>query len=142
MESEPSAPKPAPAPAANGDGDLWGQLLDHYKGRLPVQYRVFLNMATGVFQDDTLTVLCQNDFVKDSLDNQSVLSVLREVSTDHVGRPVTVALTVGSASKKPSGGKSAGNGGGVPATAPSSGSHDALDDLMSKGMNLENFKIK
>lgn len=139
VESEPPAPKPAPAPTVSGDGDLWGQLLDHYKGRLPVQYRVFLNMATGVFQDDTLTVLCQNDFVKDSLDNQSVLSVLREVTTAELGRPVTVTLTVGSAPRKPVGSKPTGS---APAEAPASGSHDALDDLMNKGMNLENFKIK
>ena len=143
-ESEPiaPAPKPIPAPAVSGDGDLWGQLLDHYKGRLPVQYRVFLNMATGVFRDDTLTILCQNDFVKDSLDNQSVLSVLREVTANHVGHPVTVELTVGSAPKKPADDKPTGNGGGAATSAPSSGSHDALDDLMNKGMNLENFKIK
>lgn len=139
-EAPPAESAPvAPAPAVSGDGDLWSQLLDHYKGRLPVQYRVFLNMATGVFQGDTLTVLCQNDFVKDSLDNQSVLSVLREVTAAELGRPVTVALTVGNAPRKPAGGKPVSS---ASAETPASGSHDALDDLMSKGMNLENFKIK
>ena len=144
VEKEPaaSAPEPALAPAANGDGDLWGKLLDHYKGRLPVQYRVFLNMATGVFRDDKLTVMCQNDFVRDSLDNQTVLSVLREVTTAELGRPVTVEMTVGSAPRKPAGGKPSGNGGSAPAAPSSPSGHDALDALAQKGMELNNFKIK
>ena len=102
-----SAPKPAPkvprrsapadpAPSAPvGDSRLWTQLLDQFKGRLPVNHRVFLNMASGTVEGDCLTVHCRNDFVRDSLNNRTVLAVLEEVTSAAVGSPVRVMLTVG-----------------------------------------------
>ena len=102
-----SAPKPAPkaprrsAPAAPapsapaGDSRLWTQLLDQFKGRLPVNHRVFLNMASGTVEGDCLTVHCRNDFVRDSLNNRTVLAVLEEVTSAAVGSPVRVMLAVG-----------------------------------------------
>lgn len=103
----PSAPKPAPkaprrpapadpAPSAPaGDSRLWTQLLDQFKGRLPVNHRVFLNMASGTVEGDCLTVHCRNDFVRDSLNNRTVLAVLEEVTSAAVGSPIRVMLTVG-----------------------------------------------
>ena len=93
------APSAVPSGAASGDTSVWLRLLDQYKGRLSVKDRVFLNMAGGVVEDGCLTVLCQNDFVKASLDNEAVLSVLREVTTNELGSPVRVQLTVGTAPK-------------------------------------------
>lgn len=102
-----SAPKPAPkvprrsapadpAPSASsGDSHLWTQLLDQFKGRLPVNHRVFLNMASGTVEGDCLTVHCRNDFVRDSLNNRTVLEVLEEVTSAAVGSPIRVMLTVG-----------------------------------------------
>jgi hypothetical protein len=147
------APAAAPAAAPAGDTGLWEQLLSHYKGRLPVNHRVFLNMAAGVLTDDRLTVYCNNDFVKDSLNNNTVLTVLREVTSDAVGRAVQVVLTVDAAPK---------NGGArqTPAaprretdepvqtptpqaeqTPPWEGS-DPLDELVEQGQNLKGFQIK
>ena len=103
----PSGPKPAPkaprrsapadpAPSAPvGDSRLWTQLLDQFKGRLPVNHRVFLNMASGTVEGDCLTVHCRNDFVRDSLNNRTVLAVLEEVTSAAVGSPIRVMLTVG-----------------------------------------------
>ena len=50
VSAAPPAPKAPPAPqlAAAGDSAIWSQLIDQYKGRLPIPQRVFLNMATGV----------------------------------------------------------------------------------------------
>ena len=102
-----SAPKPThrvprrsapadPAPSAPvGDSRLWTQLLDQFKGRLPVNHRVFLNMASGTVEGDCLTVHCRNDFVRDSLNNRTVLAVLEEVTSAAVGSPIRVMLTVG-----------------------------------------------
>ena len=94
-----SAPKPAPkAPRRSAPADdsrLWTQLLDQFKGRLPVNHRVFLNMASGTVEGDCLTVHCRNDFVRDSLNNRTVLAVLEEVTSAAVGSPVRVMLTVG-----------------------------------------------
>ena len=151
------ADTPSAAAAAGGDTAVWDRLIEHYKGRLSVKDRVFLNMATGVLEGDCLTVLCQNDFVKTSLDHPAVLSVLREVTAGELGHPVRVRLEVGSVPK--SGAKPAATGKQSasapqetpipPAPAPSaetppwgSAKADALDELAAKGQQLEHFKIK
>ena len=151
------ADTPSAAAAAGGDTAVWDRLIDHYKGRLSVKDRVFLNMAGGVLEGDCLTVLCQNDFVKTSLDHPAVLSVLREVTAGELGHPVRVRLEVGSVPK--SGAKPAAAGKQSasapqetpipPAPAPSaetppwgSAKADALDELAAKGQQLEHFKIK
>ena len=111
----PPAPPPTPRPVRKtvpaaghvaqtmetsaGDTEVWTRLIDHYKGRLSVKDRVFLNMASGVVADGCLTVLCQNDFVKASLDSEAVLSVLREVTSQELGTPIRVQLSVGTAPK-------------------------------------------
>ena len=104
-----SAPAPAPRPAqktipqtaetSTGDTAVWTRLIDHYKGRLSVRNRVFLDMASGVVADSCLTVLCKDEFVKASLDNETVLSVLREVTSRELGTPIRVQLAVGKAPK-------------------------------------------
>ena len=93
------ADTPSAAAAAGGDTAVWDRLIEHYKGRLSVKDRVFLNMAGGVLEGDCLTVLCQNDFVKTSLDHPAVLSVLREVTAGELGHPIRVQLEVGSVPK-------------------------------------------
>ena len=137
----PTAPVPRPQPAApskGGGDDVWGKLLDQYKGRLSVQYRVFLNMASGILQGDKLIVYCNNDFVKTSLNRQEVLSVLREVTSQDQGRNIAVELTVGNApaASAPAAGHAEKS---VPAQG---GSHDALEALAQKGRGLSNFKVK
>ena len=152
-----AADTPPAAVAASGDTAVWDRLIEHYKERLSVKDRVFLNMAGGVLEGDCLTVLCQNDFVKTSLDHPAVLSVLREVTAGELGHPVRVRLEVGSVPK--SGAKPAAAGKQSasapqetpipPAPAPSSetppwesAKADALDELAAKGQQLEHFKIK
>ncbi len=150
------APKAAPATGApsGGDSGVWSRLIDQYKGRLSVSLRVFLNMAGGVLEGDVLKVLCQNDFVKTSLDKPEVISVLQEVTSREVGRDVRVTFTVGDVPKTEK--KST-----RPAPAPQpkaevkasptetppweesvAPSVDALEELMAKGKTLESFKIK
>lgn len=90
--------KPVPqqtAPAADHDGDIWNRLMDHYKGRLAVNQRVFLNMASGVLEGDCLKIRCSNDFVKSSLDVPAVRSVLTEVTSAELGHPIRLEFTVG-----------------------------------------------
>ena len=156
-----AADTPSAAAAAGGDTAVWDRLIDHYKGRLSVKDRVFLNMAAGVVEGDCLTVLCQNDFVKASLDHPTVLSVLREVTAGELGHPVRVRLEVGSVPK--SGAKTAAKpvsaakkAAPVPQETPAPSvsapaadtppwedtKADALDELAAKGQQLEHFKIK
>ncbi len=134
-------PKPAPkkaAGAASGDSGTWQKLLEQYKGHLPVNLRVWLNMASGTLEGDCLRVLCPTDIAKSSLDNSAVLGVLKEVTEEEVGHPIRVELVVGDTPKAP-----------AAVTAPASTkpktpppAHDAFADLMSKGKTLQNFTIK
>ena len=154
-------PAPAQSPAAesaNGDTSVWLRLIDQYKGRLSVKDRVFLNMASGVVADGCLTVLCQNDFVKASLDSEAVLSVLRDVTSKALGTPVRVQLAVGEAPKaaaRPAAQPRRAEPQSAPvrpAAQPASPAEtppweepkkaDALDELTAKGQQLEHFKIK
>ena len=164
----PAAPPRAPAPssslpdapAASGDSAIWPRLLDQYKGRLPVNHRVFLNMAGGVLDNGCLTVYCNNDFVTDSLNNTTVLSVLQEVTSAAAGQSIRVELKVGSAPKsaaapvrtaptpppatrRPEPGPEA-----APAQTPpweeasTVKTQDRLDELVAPAQKLDHFKIK
>ena len=161
----PRPAEPAPrsaAPAGGGNSALWGQLLDQYKGRLPVNHRVFLNMATGVLDGDCLTVYCNNDFVRDSLNNTTVLTVLREVTSAAAGQSVRVDLQTGAAPKgkaapkaaaptvqaaPPSQPKPAPEPTPAPAQTPPweespAPVRDKLDELVAPAQQLDGFKIK
>ena len=154
-------PAPAQSPAAesaNGDTSVWLRLIDQYKGRLSVKDRVFLNMASGVVADGCLTVLCQNDFVKASLDSEAVLSVLRDVTSKALGTPIRVQLAVGEAPKaaaRPAAQPRRTEPQSAPvrpAAQPAPPAEtppweepkkaDVLDELTAKGQQLEHFKIK
>ena len=164
-----SAPAPAPAApaapapqAASGDADLWARLLDQYKGRLQMNHRVFLNMASGVLEGDCLAVYCKDDFVKTSLNNSTVLAVLQEVTASAVGHSIRVDLRVGSAPKAAAVPKRAAAPAPAPQPAPAPvaapaapqtqtppweetpvpKSQDRLDELAATAQKLDHFKIK
>lgn len=141
---------------------MWARLIDQYKGRLSVKDRVFLNMADGLVADGVLTVMCQNDFVKASLDSETVLSVLREVTAKELGTPIRVQLAVGAVPKqtaprptpppqpKPRPAPPSPQSAPAPADTPpweeppapaAPAMPDALDELAARGQQLEHFKI-
>ena len=143
-------------PSSGGDSSVWTQLLDQYKGRLAIPHRVFLNMATGILDGDCLTVWCRDDFAKTSLDNTTILTVLREVTSAAVGQSIRVELKVG---KAPQATATAAPRPAAPAPRPApvqeaapaqippwedsvSASRDRLDELMGPAQKLDNFKIK
>lgn len=168
------ANRPAPEPAAAravavvGDTGKWDAMKEHCKGRLAVNHRVFLNMVRGAVDGDCLTLYCQNEFVRDSLNNNSVLHVLQEVASAAEGQTVRVVLTVGGA-PAPAGKKSAPRKPRpepkpAPPKAPepqppaetaapedqtppweeppAEKTPDKLDEVAAQGQQLENFKIK
>ena len=164
------APKPAAAKAAAvvGDTGKWDAMKEHCKGRLAVNHRVFLNMVQGAVDGDCLTLYCQNEFVRDSLNNNTVLHVLQEVASTAEGQTVRVVLTVGGA-PAPAGKKSAPRkprpepkptapkapepqppaetaapGDQTPPweEPPAEKAPDKLDEVAAQGQQLENFKIK
>ena len=139
----PEAPKKSSSPTnVSGDSGLWDRLLEHYKGRLSVNYRVFLGMAAGSWDDGVLTVICPNDFVKGSLDNDTVVNVLRDVTSREVGSPVRVAFSVGESPAKPAPRSVSGAKAAPAPAAPAAPKADALDNLMNKGKGLAHFKIE
>lgn len=169
----PAAARPAPqqsASAVSGDTGVWAALLDQYKGRLPVQHRVFLNMAQGSLRGDCLTVYCKNEFVRDSLNHNTVLAVLREVTSAAQGTPIRVELAVSDVAAKPAAGarraaparKTAPAPTAKPAAPvqeqaapaqqapsepppweePAPQTADRLSELARSGAQLDNFKIK
>jgi DNA polymerase-3 subunit gamma/tau len=157
IPSRPATPqRTAPAPttaapqASAGDSSLWTRLLDQYKGRLQMNHRVFLNMASGVLEGDCLAVYCKDDFVKTSLNNATVLAVLQEVTASAVGRSVRVDLRLGTAPQAAAASKR--TAAPVPATAAPqpqtppweepAKSQDRLDELTATAQKLDHFKIK
>ena len=177
-DEEPSAKRPANRPASEpaaaraaavvGDTGKWDAMKEHCKGRLAVNHRVFLNMVRGAVDGDCLTLYCQNEFVRDSLNNNSVLHVLQEVASAAEGQTVRVVLTVGGA-PAPAGKKSAPRkprpepkpappkapepqppaetaapGDQTPPweEPPAEKTPDKLDEVAAQGQQLENFKIK
>jgi DNA polymerase-3 subunit gamma/tau len=171
-DEEPPAARPAARPvrkpvaakstAVVGDTGKWDAMKEHCKGRLAVNHRVFLNMVQGAVDGDCLTLYCQNEFVRDSLNNNTVLHVLQEVASAAEGQTIRVALTVGGA---PAGKKTA-----KPRPKPEKVTEkapekppekapepeqtppweeppaekapDKLDEVAAQGRQLENFKIK
>lgn len=155
-------PVAAKSAAVVGDTGKWDAMKEHCKGRLAVNHRVFLNMVQGAVDGDCLTLYCQNEFVRDSLNNNTVLHVLQEVASAAEGQTIRVALTVGGA---PTGKKTA-----KPRSKPEKVTEkapekpleevpepeqtppweeppaekapDKLDEVAAQGRQLENFKIK
>lgn len=171
-DEEPTAARPAAKPARKpptakstavvGDTGKWDAMKEHCKGRLAVNHRVFLNMVQGAVDGDCLTLYCQNEFVRDSLNNNTVLHVLQEVASAAEGQTIRVALTVGGApaGKKPA--KPRSKPEKVTEKAPekpleevpepeqtppweeppAEKAPDKLDEVAAQGRQLENFKIK
>ena len=94
--SDEPAPKAAPAANASGvDVTTWRTLIEDYKGRMNPMSRVFLDKACGELKGDELKVLCQDSLTMDRLKTDAVATVLKEVTSAHVGHPVRVIFEVG-----------------------------------------------
>ena len=171
-DEEPPAARPAAKPARKppaakstavvGDTGKWDAMKEHCKGRLAVNHRVFLNMVQGAVDGDCLTLYCQNEFVRDSLNNNTVLHVLQEVASAAEGRTIRVALTVGGATAGKKTAKPRPKPEKVTEKAPEKPTEkvpepeqtppweeppaekapDKLDEVAAQGRQLENFKIK
>ncbi len=101
-EAVAEAGKPSAATDTGGDGDVWETLIEHYKGALPVNFRVMLSHAKGVLDGEILTVRCENEMFKSLLDCKAVTEVLESVTSRHAGRSVRAKFEVGDIGGKPS----------------------------------------
>ena len=101
-EAVAEAGKPSAATDTGGDGGVWEILIEHYKGALPVNFRVMLSHAKGVLDGEILTVRCENEMFKSLLDCKAVTEVLESVTSRHAGRSVRAKFEVGDIGGKPS----------------------------------------
>ena len=58
-------------------------------------YRAFLNVAHGSLEGDLLTVVCQSELAMEKLKSDAVATVLREVTSAHLGRDIRLSFSVG-----------------------------------------------
>ena len=116
------APTAPEVSAPSDDGDVYAQLMESYKNKLPVFSRAFVGNTKGRVAGNTLTVYAPDEATKKMVDNANVLSVLEEVTSRAVGREVKARVVVG----VPTGERP----------------HDPMDDLVRLGSKFENFKIK
>ena len=141
---------------------MWKRLLDQYKGRLPVNVRVMLNMVSGIVEGDCLRVLCRDDFTLKQLDKPEIVAVLREVTSSHLGREVRVALELGQAApaaRRPAPPRAQNTPRPAPRPAPqeppqaapadpppweppAAPAGDKLNELLQNGKQLDHFTIK
>ena len=119
-----------------------------------------LNMAKGVLEDDCLTVVCRDDFTMSQLNNETITTVLRDVTAEELGRPIRVQLRVGqltaAPAKRPAPPKPAPPPPREEAPAPPppprpaetppweapADKPDKLNELLQNGQQLDNFQIK
>ena len=101
-EAAAEAGKPYAATDTGADDDVWDTLIEHYKGALPVNFRVMLSHAKGVLDGEILTVRCENEMFKSLLDCKAVTEVLESVTSRHAGRSVRAKFEVGDIGGKPS----------------------------------------
>jgi DNA polymerase-3 subunit gamma/tau len=101
---------------------LWQQLCEACKGRLPAMYRVFLDKCMGSAAGGVLTVLAPDEMTRGRLDNDRVLTALRECAQTLTGAAVRVALQVGA----------------VSAATP----EDRRKNLIDFGSRFDNIQIK
>ena len=126
--SQSAAPAPtspqadASQPSDAGNADIWPDLMESYKNRLTPDKRAFIGQADGRLSGGILTVYCPNEVAKVMLDNETVSTVLREVTGQSVGQAVSVRFTVG----EPEDGKK----------------RDKFQDLLRMGSKFDNFNIK
>ena len=129
---EPPLPQEAPAwdvppaqpgtDAARGDAALWKELAERCKGRLRPMYRVFLDKASGILADGVLTVTCEDEVSKNRLDNDQVVSVLKEEAEALTGGQAGVVFAVGKTQ------------------APSA--EDKMQKLIDFGSKFDSFEIQ
>ena len=81
-----------------------------------------LEDARGRMEDDTMVVHCGDDFTLETLNCPEVSQVIRDVTGEKLGRPVTVRFVVG------------GKDDGPPV--------DKLDDLIRAGSKYKEFTVK
>ena len=91
QQDSPSSETSSPA----GDPGIWHELAEGSKGQLPAMYRVFLDKCRGSVDGSVVTVYVPDDMTKGRLNNDRVLTALRESAEKLTGAQMQIRLVVG-----------------------------------------------
>lgn len=112
---------PQPQPKAAADWGLWSELVETYKNKLTPMFWYMLDDAHGTLEDGALVVRCGDELTLESLNCPEVVQVLREVTEEKVGEPVTVRFMMDDGNAQPV---------------------DKLEELIRQGSKFEGFTVK
>lgn len=96
--------------------------MEQYKNQLTPMYWYMLDDAVGAVEGDVMVVRCGDELTRDSLSSPDAAEVIRSVTGQRLGRPVSVRFLVG-------GGEAA-------------QSVDKLDELIRRGSRYDSFSVK
>lgn len=156
-ENPPAVPKKsepardAPAMPTVGSDDIWKDMVEDCKNRLPVSERAYLNMAGGKLEENLLVIECANSLFLSRLDKPATLKVIKSVASEKLGRDIDVRVVKSgakpSAAKKPAAKTTAKKKDAPeksPATsqAPSEKTDDKFVKMLDSLQGFDNITIK
>ena len=102
---------------------LRSKLIERYKDQVMPMYQFMLDDARGTLEGDVLVVRCGDDLTLETLDCEAVTEVLKSVTGEFLGRPVTVRYRLSGGKNDP---------------APQA---DKLEELIRQGKHYDSFKV-
>lgn len=118
----PSEPPPPPRPQNAAGTEVWNELTEQYKNKLTPMYWFMLDDAKGFLAGDEMVVRCGDELTLESLNSPEITSVIKEITSQHLGRDIRVRFSMDT---------------GV-ADAP----EDKLDELIRQGNKFDSFTVK
>lgn len=118
----PSEPPPPPKPQTAAGTEVWNELIEQYKNKLTPMYWFMLDDAKGFLAGDEMVVRCGDELTLESLNSPEITSVIREITSQHLGRDIRVRFSMDT------------GGAGAP--------EDKLDELIRQGNKFDSFTVK
>ena len=144
--------KDSPAMPAVGSDNIWKDMVEDCKNRLPVSERAYLNMAGGKLEGNSLVIECANSLFLSRLDKPATLEVIKSVASGKLGRDIDVRVVKSgakpSAAKKPAAKTAAPKKKDIPENAPtplpapSEKSDDKFVKMLDSLQGFDNITIK
>ena len=144
--------KDAPAMPAVGSDNIWKDMVEDCKNRLPVSERAYLNMAGGKLEGNSLVIECANSLFLSRLDKPATLEVIKSVASGKLGRDIDVRVVKSgakpSAAKKPAAKTAVPKKKDIPEnspatlSSPSEKSDDKFVKMLDSLQGFDNITIK
>ena len=119
-DAPPATEEAPPAPAEEAPAGFWPELSARLKGEVPNKSKAFLGSVKPRLEQNLLTLVADNQFVKNMIDIPEVLEPATRMATAMLGRPVRVRCVEASKNAR-------------------FGEHDPMNDLISFGQEHQNI---